>query len=140
MSIIKSVALDVKSAAIAETLPNFSHFVRECLYRHAINMNTEVCDREIPWRELDRCNPFQQPLCFVCWPKGCPPKEAVAKVTRPGSQIHHSDIPYLDSEAEKNNQFLIDLKGFSVQPNVQQMEKPKIGLLGRFKRLWSSDV
>lgn len=138
MSVIKSVALDTKSAAIAETLPNFSHFVRECLYRHAINLNTEVCDREIPWRELPRCNPFKQPLCFVCWPKGCPPKEAIAERTV-GGVIHHSCIPKLDVLAEQNNQFLIDLKGFSVQPNTKQTEPPKISLLGRFKRLWSSD-
>ena len=136
MSIIKSVALDEKSSKIAESLPNFSHFVRECLYRHAININTEVCDREIPWRGIDRCNPFTQPVCFVCWPKGAPPMEAIKKSTGENSIIDHTKIPFLDEEAQKKNQFLIDLSGFSVQPNKKQLKKPKKSLLGRFKRLW----
>jgi hypothetical protein len=52
--IIKSIALDEQTAKIADTLPNFSHFVRECLYRHAVS-NTLECSRDKIWRGTDRC-------------------------------------------------------------------------------------
>jgi len=141
MSIIKSAALDEQTSRIADNLPNFSHFVRECLLRHAVNMNAASCDRT-RWAQTlsrsqnqfqtDRCNPATQPSCFVCWPYGPPPLEAVKKF-----QNGESDLNYLDHEARKYNTHLIDLKGNSVQSKRKPKSDRKSTLLERFKQLFT---
>jgi len=138
MPIIKSVSLDERTAQIAKELPNFSHFVRECLYRHAITVNSEVCDRDsMGFRGIDRCNPMVQPVCFVCWPQGAPPLEAIKKATEKG-QILPAAIPDLDEAARKNNQYLVDLRGFPVQTLKNPGDDRKTPLLKRFKALFGS--
>ena len=114
--IIKSVALDDQSAKIAESLPNFSHFVRECLFRHAVHTTLE-CTRERDFRGTDRCNPFHQPVCFVCWPHGSPGAEAIKQFSADGL-----NTAFLDHKAKERNSYLIDLKGINSR-SVQ--EKPK---------------
>ena len=77
MRIIKTVSLDEKSAQLANQMPNFSHFVRECLFRYSSNFQAQECSRD-GLEEFDgKCNPFVAPTCFVCWPEGCPPKKAI---------------------------------------------------------------
>jgi hypothetical protein len=117
MSIIKSIALDERTAQIAQDLPNFSHFVRECLYRHA--------------------NPSTQPVCFVCWPNGNPPVEAISRSVLKKSRHNELDprlLSYLDEEARKKNRYLVDIKGIDkkVRKNlidnrgVKGSKRPKI--------------
>ena len=135
MPIIKSVSLDERTAKIASELPNFSHFVRECLYRHAITVHSDICDREsMGFRGLDRCNPMIQPVCFVCWPQGAPDIKAIKNATE-DSQIHPSKLSELDESARKKNQYLVDLRGFPVHLKRELKEKPKKTLYGRFKAL-----
>ena len=140
MSIIKSAALDEQTSRIADNLPNFSHFVRECLLRHAVNMNAASCDRtrwvshprsQTPF-ETNRCNPTVQPSCFVCWPYGPPPLEAVKKFN-----LGEADLNYLDHEARKYNTHLIDLKGNSVQSKRKPKSDRKSTFLERFKQLFA---
>ena len=101
--IIKSIALDDQTARIAESLPNFSHFVRECLYRHAVTTTLE-CSRDQTWLDTERCNPTVQPICFSCWPNGRPPNEAIKQFRADGLSIN-----WLDMKARETNSYLIDL-------------------------------
>jgi hypothetical protein len=102
-SIVKSVALDEKSAAIAQSLPNFSHFVRECLFRHAASLHAE-CNREKEWAGTKRCNPSTQPTCWSCWPNGSPPLKAIKQFRQDGLSVN-----FLDQKAREHNSRLIDL-------------------------------
>ena len=101
--IIKSVSLDESSAKISDTLPNFSHFVRECLYRHAVKQASE-CTQPKPERFQGRCNPLSKIPCFVCWPNGKPSKEAVKQWSQ-----DKLAMSWLDMKAKEHNQHLIDL-------------------------------
>ena len=101
--IIKSVSLDESSAKISDILPNFSHFVRECLYRHAVKQASE-CTQPKPDRFQGRCNPLSKVPCFVCWPNGKPPVEAVKQWSQ-----DKLAMSFLDLKAKEHNQHLIDL-------------------------------
>lgn len=74
LSIIKTISLDEKTATIAKSLPNFSHFVRDALLRHALGNTAETCARPKGGVWGDRCNPLAPPHCFACWPCGKPSK------------------------------------------------------------------
>ncbi len=131
-SIIKSIALDEKSAAIAKSLPNFSHFVRECLYRHAVRTNLE-CNREKSFRGTDRCNPFHQPVCWVCWPNGSPGSEAIKQFTQ-----DKLNVAFLDHRAKIVNSELIELSGINRKvAKTHETPPPKASfwskLLGKLK-------
>ena len=132
MSVIKSVALDEKTAKIAESLPNFSHFVRECLYRHAVQTTLE-CTRDRDWNDTGRCNPFVQPVCWVCWPNGAPGHDAVKQW-----RADNLNLAFLDHRAKELNSSLIELKGInqkSVQFSDSSSADPKMTLWERFKGL-----
>ena len=101
--IIKSVSLDETSSKIADTMPNFSHFVRECLYRHAVTQASE-CTQPKPERFEPRCNPLSKVPCFVCWPNGKPSKDHV----RQWSQDNLT-LDWLDMKAREHNKHLIEL-------------------------------
>jgi hypothetical protein len=101
--IIKSVSLDDTSSKIADTMPNFSHFVRECLYRHAVTQASE-CTQPKPERFEPRCNPLSKVPCFVCWPNGKPSKDHV----RQWSQDNLT-LDWLDMKAREHNKHLIEL-------------------------------
>ena len=129
--IIKSVALDDKTAKIAESLPNFSHFVRECLFRHAVHTTLE-CTREKSWHGTDRCSPLTQPVCFVCWPNGSPGSPAIKaeSETRRGrwgeGRVEGTpDLVFLDAEARKVNSELINLKGINYQQPKKKAKSPE---------------
>lgn len=107
MRIIKSISLDHDSAQIADTLPNFSHFVRECLYRHAVQGATE-CTEPKPDRFNGRCNPLNGKQCFVCWPHGNPPIEAVKQWTQ-----DNLAMSFLDQRAKEHNKHLISMHGIN---------------------------
>jgi hypothetical protein len=107
MRIIKSVSLDHDSAQIADTLPNFSHFVRECLYRQAVANATE-CLEPKPDRFKGRCNPLSKHQCFVCWPNGKPPIEAVKQWSQ-----DKLAMSFLDARARERNKYLISLNGIN---------------------------
>jgi len=109
--IIKSISLDDSSAKIAETLPNFSHFVRECLYRHAIKQSTQ-CTQPKPERFQGRCNPLSKIPCFVCWPNGKPSRDAVKQWSQ-----DKLAMSWLDMKAREHNQHLIDLRSINTTPN-----------------------
>lgn len=112
--IIKSISLDDSSAKIADTLPNFSHFVRECLYRHAVKQSSE-CTQPKPDRFQGRCNPLSKIPCFVCWPNGKPPVEAVKQWSQ-----DKLALSWLDMKAKEHNQHLIDLAAMN---NVSKTPK-----------------
>lgn len=101
--IIKSISLDETSSKIADTMPNFSHFVRECLYRHAVTQASE-CTQPKPERFKPRCNPLSKVPCFVCWPNGKPSKDHV----RQWSQDNLT-LDWLDMKAREHNKHLIEL-------------------------------
>jgi hypothetical protein len=126
--IIKSIALDEQTARIADTLPNFSHFVRECLYRHAVS-NTLECSREKIWRGTDRCNPFKQPVCFNCWPFGAPPVEAVRQWSTDKLAMN-----FLDERAKKHNEYLIDLAGINRKVKKRLKSPVKVGFFASIRQ------
>ena len=101
--IIKSISLDDTSAKIADTMPNFSHFVRECLYRHAVKQASE-CTQPKPDRFNGRCNPLSKIPCFVCWPNGKPSVEAVKQWSQDKLSMN-----WLDMKAKEHNKHLIEL-------------------------------
>lgn len=127
--IIKTVALDEQSASIAKGLPNFSHFVRECLYRHAIHTQLE-CSREKTFRGTDRCNPLMQPVCFSCWPNGNPGSEAVKQFSADGLSIN-----FLDMRAKERNSHLIDLNGINRRvPKESPEKRPSVGFFASIRQ------
>ena len=113
--IIKSVSLDENTSKIADSLPNFSHFVRECLYRHAVQSVTE-CVEPKPDRFQGRCNPLTPKNCFVCWPEGKPSKEAVKQWS-----ADKLSMSWLDMKAKEANAHLISLQGANTRKRVEQM-------------------
>ena len=113
--IIKSVSLDHETSAIADSLPNFSHFVRECLYRHAVTSVTE-CVEPKPERFNGRCNPLTPKNCFVCWPNGKPSKEAVKQWSADKLSFN-----WLDMKAKEANAHLMSLQGVNTRKRVEQI-------------------
>jgi hypothetical protein len=107
--IVKSVSLDTETEAIADSLPNFSHFVRECLYRHMVTSVTE-CVEPKPERFRGRCNPLTQKNCFVCWPNGKPRKEDVKQWS--ADQL---SMNWLDMRAKQANADLFTLQGINTR-------------------------
>lgn len=74
----KTISLDEDTARIAERLPNFSRFVRQCLLKYAraamtksdIGEGTHVAPPEARiWGEnRDKCNPLHaKGRCAPCW-------------------------------------------------------------------------
>jgi len=119
--IIKSVSLDQESSAIADSLPNFSHFVRECLYRHAVQSVTE-CVEPKPERFKGRCNPLTPKNCFVCWPEGKPTREAVKQWS-----VDRLSMTWLDMKAKEANAYLISLQGANTRKRKTSMPKNRGG-------------
>ena len=111
---VTTISLDEKTAAIAKSMPNFSHFVRECLLRHHANtINRDECQYQRQSRFANRCVPIVKgrPVCFVCWPKGRPSQDLVTSYLR-----DHKDIKRLDRETEAENWQLLQIdQNFSVQ-------------------------
>lgn len=114
---ITTISLDEKTAKIAKTLPNLSHFVRECLYRHAANMNVQECSRE-KWEESDCCNPFVQPVCFACWPNGAPPKRAVRQYRQ-----DNLSLGWLQEQAKFHNREIFDVSGINSSRTKPERKK-----------------
>jgi len=129
--IIKSVSLDAESSAIADSLPNFSHFVRECLYRHAVQSVTE-CVEPKPERFQGRCNPLTPKNCFVCWPEGKPTKEAVKQWS-----ADRLSMSWLDMKAKEANAHLISLQGASTRKRTQEMPLQVGGKRSFSQKLWA---
>lgn len=75
MSRNRTISLDEDTAKIAERLPNFSRFVRQCLIKHASDATSPAGSPHIApvdariWGETkDKCNPLHKNgRCPVCW-------------------------------------------------------------------------
>lgn len=79
MSRNRTISLDDDTAKIADRLPNFSRFVRQCLLQHAAHAENSPRDRHIQkhiapleariWGETkDKCNPLHKNgRCPQCW-------------------------------------------------------------------------
>ena len=76
--IVTSVSLDPETKEIAQTMPNFSSFVRTCLIRWRNEQISDVYTHRSP-REVGSytvCYPFaSNGLCVLCWPDGSPTME-----------------------------------------------------------------
>lgn len=131
---ITTVSLDEKTAEIAKQMPNFSHFVRECLLRHhASSLNRDECVYIRQERFSNRCVPRVKgrPVCFVCWPHGRPSQDLVTDYLR-----NHQDIKKLDRETKAENWQLLNL---DPHITVQKMDKTpsKGGVKANRKRFLS---
>jgi len=76
--IVTSVSLDQETKEIAQTMPNFSSFVRTCLIRwrneQISNVYTHRSPRTVGIYTV--CYPFAtNGLCVLCWPDGSPRME-----------------------------------------------------------------
>ena len=127
-SIIKTVSLDENSAKIAKELPNFSHFVRECLYRYASNMSVGECTREKLERFKGNCNPFTQPVCFACWPNGAPPMGSVKQYNQ-----DNLSIEWLQEQAKFANRDMIDLTNVNTTPKKREKRPSKVGFFAQIR-------
>ena len=127
---VTTISLDEKTAAIAKSLPNFSHFVRECLLRHhASLMNVDECPFIRVERFGDRCVPrvHNRPHCFVCWPHG-KPSETLVK-----NYLSHKDLNRLDEATKTENWQLLNLdQNITVQESATSPET-----LGGKTNLWA---
>ena len=134
MSVIKTVALDEETAKIAKSLPNFSHFVRECLYRYASNLSVSDCTRETFDKYQGKCNPFIQPVCFSCWPYGAPPKEKVKQFLQ-----DNLSMTWLQEQAKFENREMIDLT--NVNTNKKTRKSPsKVGFFASIRQKYRQKV
>ena len=115
---VTTVSLDERTAAIAKSMPNFSHFVRECLLRHhASSLNQDECPWTTQERFANRCVPRVKgrPVCFVCWPHGRPSQDLVTSYLR-----DHEDIERLDRETKAENWQLLNIdQGITVQESAR---------------------
>ena len=134
---ITTVSLDEKTAEIAKQMPNFSHFVRECLLRHhASALNRDECAWIRQERFANRCVPNAKgrPVCFVCWPHGRPSQDLVTDYLR-----NHQDIEKLDRETKSENWQLLNI---DQNITVQELDKTpskggvKANLWVRIKRIF----
>jgi len=131
---VTTISLDEKTAAIAKQMPNFSHFVRECLLRHHANsINRNECQYQRQERFANRCVPIvkSRPVCFVCWPNGRPSQDLVTSFLR-----EHQDIERLDRETKAENWQLLDINSnITVQESAKSPFKG--GVKGHKKRVLS---
>lgn len=79
MSRNRTISLDEDTAKIAERMPNFSRFVRQCLLQHAAHGENTVGSAHLRrhiapieariWGETkDKCNPsHRKGRCVACW-------------------------------------------------------------------------
>ena len=75
MGVNKTISLDAQTAIIAERMPNFSQFVRNCLRRQArMDKKKAGLEHIAPqsarnWGDTgDKCNPrHMKGRCFLCW-------------------------------------------------------------------------
>ncbi len=130
--IIKSISLDETSSRIADTMPNFSHFVRECLYRHAVKQASE-CTQPKPERFKGRCNPLSKIPCFVCWPNGKPSKEAVKQWSQ-----DKLAMSWLDMKAKEHNKHLIELANMNTVQKSPRLPSESRGKRTILQKLVSS--
>lgn len=94
---VKTISLDDETWPIAQAMPNFSRFCRECLIRYYAATGGELhCGREAR-DDGYLCNPHATPRCIVCWPAGPPDREdwiqyymPAAETTRQG--IHQTTV------------------------------------------------
>jgi len=68
----KTISLDEHTAKIADRLPNFSRFVRQCLLQHvreaAVDEHVAPSSARIWGETKDKCNPLHKKgPCPVCW-------------------------------------------------------------------------
>ena len=132
---ITTISLDDESAKIARTLPNFSHFVRECLFRYASNKNVYSCTRE-KWEEMGVCNPFVQPVCFSCWPNGAPPRSAVRQF-----RADDLSLAWLQEQAKYHNRGVFDMSGINTSTHIdrkQEKSPSKVGFFAQIRRKYRS--
>lgn len=115
---ITTISLDEKTAHIAKQMPNFSHFVRECLLRHHANsLNRDECGWSKQERFGNRCVPRvkDRPTCFVCWPHGRPSQDLVTRFLREGQSLEQ-----LDRETKAENWQMLNI---DQNYTVQEMDK-----------------
>tara|TARA_R100001163_G_C5019272_1_gene162550 strand:+ start:307 stop:801 length:495 start_codon:yes stop_codon:yes gene_type:complete len=128
MRIIKTVSLDEKSAQLANQMPNFSHFVRECLFRYSSNFQAQECARD-GLEEFDgKCNPFVAPTCFVCWPDGCPPKKSIRQFRQ-----DNLSVSWLLEQAKFANREMPDLTNVNHIKQELPKSPSKVGILASIK-------
>jgi hypothetical protein len=74
----KTISLDEDTAKIADRLPNFSRFVRQCLLKHASGAVSRLegshgahiapSSARIWGETKDKCNPLHRSgRCPICW-------------------------------------------------------------------------
>ena len=75
----KTISLDEHTAAIADRLPNFSRFVRQCLIKHAAEASEKdtvgfavshiaPVEARVWGEDRDKCNPMHRDgTCAACW-------------------------------------------------------------------------
>ncbi len=119
---VTTISLDERTSHIAKQMPNFSHFVRECLLRHhASQLNQDSCGWTKQERFGNRCVPIvkDRPTCFVCWPHGRPSQDLVTLYLR-----EHNDLERLDRETKAENWQLLNIdQNFSVQEMEKEVSK-----------------
>lgn len=73
-SIVRSISLDPPTAKIAQRIPNFSKFCRECLLRWDAIQRSPDCPVERMDHPLvgDHCIPAPTRICLKHWPEGTP--------------------------------------------------------------------
>jgi len=148
-SIIKSISLDPQTAQLAQNVPNFSRFVRECLIRHHLSKGGEwgLCKREDEESKL--CLPMKKPRCLKCWPAGPPPGEAwTAYVRKPlthdpygkklGPYVQKHNPDYMDhvlvqEAALEANPALFDFEDMIIEGNAKPKKRQKKGIIARIK-------
>ena len=134
---ITTISLDEKTAHIAKQMPNFSHFVRECLLRHhADSLNRDDCGWTKQERFGNRCVPRvkDRPTCFVCWPNGRPSQDLVTMYLREGWSIDR-----LDRETKAENWQMLNVdQNFTVQEMDKSPSTPRVkpNLLAKLKAIF----
>jgi len=153
-SIIKSISLCPKTAGIAKSIPNFSRFVRECLFRYYALEHGAECPVEKMEGTLifGVCVPGASRICMKHWPDGRPmmkdwrkfremnermdPREKYKLSTPEGNKTPREWIAW---KAELANPRMIDFANLVVEGNRKPEKKRKprsfLGKILNFLRL-----
>ncbi len=128
---ITSISLDDETFKIAQSMPNKSAFMRECLKRwYALETGTHIHPTKSPL-----CFPYsKRGVCSLCWPDGIPPLADWKYFMAYGLQGGDFPVKHLRKQIPeaKTPEFSIP-KGW----NRKEREKPgKITLWMRFKRIF----
>ena len=136
--IVTSVSLDQETKEIAQTMPNFSGFVRECLRRWR---NEQIADNNRHIHPIERdgetiCYPFSKHgVCGLCWSDGLPTQDQWNAFIRPPIAPHSPYAPSIkkltitelkEAASNNNHRAAFDMRQMKIKRLNEKTDQDRI--------------